>query len=190
MMALSRDAQIPRTVANKVPLLGPAPATKHLNNCINKTPIVDHEQNKPTPPKRGLYQTPRLASHPISQPRPRTSSTSRIPRPASRASTYLEFNDSESVQASPILDSHQLPTPTSVTRRGERSPCSGCQRSTSGAVIRRVRSQTKDSPMAAPERRFSLAVDSESACTHRTKRSDSITSLQIANRRLDTPVFA
>ncbi|KAF8739094.1 Glutamyl-tRNA(Gln) amidotransferase subunit A, mitochondrial, partial [Rhizoctonia solani] len=168
MMALSGDAQIPRMMANKVLLLGPVPATKQaLNNCINKTSVVEHEQNKPTPLKRGLYQTPRLAPTPISQPRPRTQSTSRIPRPASRASTYLEVNECQSVQASPCHKSHQLPTPTSMARRGERAPCSGCQRSTSGAVIRRVRSQTKDSPMFTPERRFSLAVDTESIRTRR-----------------------
>ncbi|KAF8757704.1 Glutamyl-tRNA(Gln) amidotransferase subunit A, mitochondrial [Rhizoctonia solani] len=168
MMALSGDAQIPRMMANKVPLLGPVPATKQaLNNRINKTSVAEHEQNKPTPLKRGLYQTPRLAPTPISQPRPRTPSTSRIPRPASRASTYLEVNECQSVQASPCHKSHQLPTPTSMARRGERAPCSGCQRSTSGAVIRRVRSQTKDSPMFTPERRFSLAVDTESIRTRR-----------------------
>ncbi|KAH7335372.1 hypothetical protein B0J17DRAFT_73936 [Rhizoctonia solani] len=191
VMALSGDAQLPRTVAHKVPLLGPVPAAKQvLKNRTNKTSVVDHEQNEPTPSKRGLYQTPRLVSTPVPQARSRLPSTSRIPRPASRASTYIEMDDSEPVQTSPLSESRQLPTPTSMARVRERDSFSRYSTpATSGAIIRRVRSQTADSPVVT-KRRLSRADDSDSVRTRRVRRSDSITSLQPTGRCYNTPVLA
>ncbi|KAG8762297.1 Trimeric GatFAB AmidoTransferase(AdT) complex subunit [Ceratobasidium sp. 423] len=131
VMALSREAQIPRTVAHKVPLLGPVPATRQVKNYTNKTSMVDHGQNEPTPSKRGPYQTLRLVSTPTPQARPRVPSTSRIPRPASRATTYLDMDDSDSVRDSLVLESRQLPTPTSVTRTREQQ----CTKRAGGVII-------------------------------------------------------
>ncbi|CAE6406156.1 unnamed protein product [Rhizoctonia solani] len=191
VMALSGDAQLPRIVAHKVPLLGPVPATRQLKNRINNTFVVDHEQNEPTPSKPGLYQTPRFVSTPVPQARSRIPSTSRIPRPVSRASTYMEMDDSESVRNSPISEPRQLPTPTSTPRMGERGSSSQYTTSaTSGATVRRVRSQTADLPMIVTKRRLSRADDPDPVRAHRMRRSDSVTSLQLAGRRCNAPVLA
>ncbi|KAJ1306718.1 hypothetical protein OPQ81_007708 [Rhizoctonia solani] len=191
-MALSGDAQVPRSVAHKVPLLGPVPAARlALKNCANRTPVVDHEQNKPTMSKRGPYSTPRLVSAPIPQVRSRIPSTSRIPRPASRATMYSEMDDSEPIQASPISESRQLPTPTSTVRMCERGSFSQCPKSaTSGAAIRRVPSQTSDSPMIVTECQLPWTGDSGSVRTCKAKRSDSARSLRLAGGCYDTPILA
>ncbi|CAE6394261.1 hypothetical protein ACGC1H_003714 [Rhizoctonia solani] len=189
VMALSGDAQLPRIVPHKVPLLGPVPVTRQVLKNRNKTPVIDHEQNEPTTSKRGLYQTARQASTPLPQARTRVTSTSRIPRPASRATTHMEMDDSESIRASPISDSRQLPTPTSNARVHERESISRYTKSaSSGAVIRRVRSQTTDSPM--PVSRLCRRDGSGPTQTRTPRRADSVTSLRLASRCYDTPVFA
>ncbi|CAE6429748.1 unnamed protein product [Rhizoctonia solani] len=180
VMALSGDAQLPRIVPHKVPLLGPVPAAKQVLKNRTKKTSLDYKQDESMTCKRGLYQTPRL----VPTPTPRIPSTSRIPRPASRATTYVEMEDSESVRGLPTPEPRQLPTPTSNARTHERR----CPNSaTAKALIRRVRSQTADSAMAAMGHR---PDDSESMRARQPRRSDSVTSLRLGSRRYDTPVFA
>lgn len=183
--------------APKVPLVGPVPASKRVSGKQD-TPCRTAEgslrtstQDKQAALSRRPSNRAPLASTPVT---PRAVSgtrcvtpQSRIPRPPSRAES-ISARTVASVRAistSPSREPQQLLTPASTARRvRERASFTQAPR----VAVSRARSQTgrstqerpvisKDTRVSRPPSRSHLAAGSSSVVRHRTKRSDSITSV-------------
>lgn len=216
VMALSPSPQLPRIVAPKVPILGPVPAAKRVSNkhCVNSplSSSIEGRQNnseRVSALRRCSYQAGLISAPPTPQqtssPAPRTPSMtqSRIPRPVSRASLAACAREPSIRTISPSPKPEpRLQTPTSIVRAQKRASFSQSRPATPGAVAR-TRSQTggsmqerptfaKGKQLSRPSSRAHMAVNP----THRSKRSDSVTSVSTADRwaamdeSFDTPVFA
>jgi hypothetical protein len=186
------------SAAPKVPLVGPVPASKRVSSKQD-TPARTAEgslrastqdkqaalSRRPSSRAQPLVSTPATPGA-VSGTRCVTPQ-SRIPRPASRAESISARTNAltRAISASPSREPHQLLTPTSTVRRvRERAsftqvsrPVASRARSQTGRSMQERSALPKDIRVSRPPSRSHLAAGSNSVVRHRTKRSDSITSV-------------